>query len=88
MVDRISVPKELRNVTGGTVILSSFSQIGTNNVVFPNITVGVGAVTGAMTLVNKNLNPWTQNFGIPVKEIKSRKQGLLEKVKQLTYNHM
>ena len=76
-------PKELTNVTGGAVVLGKFSQIGTNNVIFPNITVGVGAVTGAMTLVNKNLNPWTQNFGIPVREIKPRKQGLLEKVKLL-----
>lgn len=76
-------PKELTNVTGGTVVLSKFSQIGTNNVVFPNITVGTGAVTGAMTLVNKNLNPWTQNFGVPVREVKPRKQGLLEKVKFL-----
>ena len=59
------------------------SLLGTNNVVFPNITVGAGAVTSAMTLINKNLNPWTQNFGIPVREIKSKKQGLLEKAKQL-----
>lgn len=76
-------PKELTNVTGGTVVLGRFSQIGTNNVVFPKTTVGTGAVTGAMTLVNKNLNPWTQNFGIPVREIKPRKQGLLEKVNLL-----
>lgn len=78
-------PRELTNVTGGTVVLEQFSQIGTNNVVFPNITVRIGAVTGAMTLVNKNLNPWTQNFGIPVREIKARKQGLLEKVRYLCY---
>ena len=80
-------PKDLTNITGGTVVLSKFSQIGTNNVVFPNITVGTGAVTGAMTLVNKNLNPWTQNFGVPVREVKPRKQGLLEKIEQFNSSY-
>ena len=39
-------PKELTNVTGGAVVLKEFLQIGTDNVVFPNITVGTGGVRG------------------------------------------
>ena len=76
-------PKELTNVTGGTVYLKKYSQIGTNCVVFPAITVGEGAVTGAMTLVNKDLEPWTINTGIPVNSSRPRKNGLLQKVEFL-----
>lgn len=76
-------PKYLTHVTGGTVYLKKYSQIGTDCVVFPNITIGEGAVTGAMTLVNKDLEPWTVNTGIPVNRSRPRKCGLLEKVKTL-----
>ncbi len=68
------------NVTGGTVYLRKYSQIGTNCIVFPAVTVGEGAVTGAMTLVNKNLEPWTINTGIPVNCSRPRKKGLLNKI--------
>lgn len=65
------------NVEGGPVTMKKYSQLGTNTVVFPSIVVEEGAVTGAMTLVNKNLAPWTINFGIPVAEKKKRSKGLL-----------
>lgn len=71
-------PKDYTNVQGGTVILKKYSQLATNTVVFPNIVIGEGAVTGAMTLVNKNLEPWTINTGIPVNRTRPRKKGLLE----------
>lgn len=64
--------KEYINVTGGKVILRKFSQLGSGSTVFPNIEIGEGAVTGAMTLVNKDLNPWTVNVGIPVTKSWSR----------------
>lgn len=68
------------NVTGGTVHLKKYSQIGTGSIVFPSVTVGEGAVTGAMTLVTQNLEPWTINTGIPVNRVRPRKQGLLNKI--------
>lgn len=64
--------KEYINVTGGKVILRKFSQLGSGSTVFPNIEIGEGAVTGAMSLVNKDLNPWTVNVGIPVTKSWSR----------------
>ena len=56
-------PTEYTNVKGGTVILRKYSQLATNTIVFPDITIGEGAVTGAMTLVNRNLEPCTINTG-------------------------
>lgn len=67
-------PDGFTNVTGGKVTLKKFSQIGANCVVFPNLTISEGAVTGAMSLVTHSLEPWTVNTGIPAKTIKTRKQ--------------
>lgn len=66
------------NVTGGPVILKRYSQIGAHCVVFPNITIGEGAVVGAMSLVNKHVPDWTIVAGIPIKYIKERSTKLLD----------
>ena len=71
-------PDEFRNVLGGTIILKKYTQLGAGSVVFPNIVIDEGAVTGAMTLVNKNLFSWTINTGIPVNKMRPRKKGLLK----------
>lgn len=70
-------PKELTNVTGGKVTLKRFSQLGANTIVMPNIIIEEGAVTGAMTFVNKNLEAWTINAGIPVNKKSKRNNNLL-----------
>ena len=69
-------PKEYTNVTGGKVILRRFSQLGVGTIVFPNVEIGEGAVTGAMTLVNKGLSPWTTNVGIPIVKTWERKRNI------------
>lgn len=65
------------NVKGGKIIFKKYSQIGSNCVVLPNVTVAEGAVAGAMSLVRQNLEPWTINSGIPAKFIKTRSKNLL-----------
>lgn len=77
-------PSEITNITGGKVFLRKYSQLGSGTTVFPNVEIGEGAVTGAMTLVNKNLKPWTINVGIPVNKSKQRKDNLkclIEKIR-------
>lgn len=74
-------PKELTNVTGGTVVLRRYTQLGANTIVMPNIIIEEGAVTGAMTFVNKNLESWTINVGVPAKKIKERNRQVLNLVK-------
>lgn len=73
-------PKELTNVTGGKVTLRRFSQLGAGTIVFPNIEIGEGAVTGSMTLVNKSLKPWTVNIGMPVNKSWARTQEIKRKI--------
>lgn len=73
-------PKEYINVTGGEVILRQFSQLGAGTMVFPGVEIGEGAVTGAMSLVNKDLNPWTVNVGIPVTKSWCRSKHIKEMI--------
>lgn len=73
-------PDGTTNVTGGTVTIKKFVQIGSNTVVFPNLTIGEGVVTGACSLVTRSLNEWGIYYGIPVKRVKERKKTLLRYV--------
>lgn len=52
----------------GEVFLGKHAVLGTGSVVHPLVCVGEGAATGSMTLVTKDLEPWTVYVGIPAKE--------------------
>lgn len=71
---------EKTNVIQGKVHLKKFTQLGSNTVVLPNLTIAEGAVTGAMTLVNKDLAEWSIYMGAPAKKIKERKKDILNKI--------
>lgn len=72
-----TVPPEFKNITHGTVSISRHVLIGTGSIVFPNLTIGEGCAIGAMTLVNKSLDPWGIYVGVPAKRIKERSKKLL-----------
>lgn len=71
-------PKGTTNVTGGTVHIGRFVQIGCNSVVFPNLIIGEGAIIGACSLANHNIEEWSINYGIPAKKIKERRKNMLK----------
>ena len=64
------VPDEYRNIIGGKVILKKHA-------------VGEGASVGSMSLINKNIEDFTINVGIPAKFIKKRNNKMLLLEKQL-----
>jgi len=66
------------NVTGGIVHISKYVQVGAGSVVFPNLHIEEGAVVGALSVVNKSIDKWTINAGIPCKFIKFRSNNLLK----------
>ncbi len=74
------VEKQKTNIITGPVILNEFVQLGANTIVFPNIEIGKGSVTGAFTLVNKSLKQWSIYTGIPAKKLKNRNSTLLQKL--------
>jgi acetyltransferase-like isoleucine patch superfamily enzyme len=67
-------PGDLQKIQEGHVEIGSCSFIGTNSVVLPAVTIGEGAVIGALSLVLKDVEPWSINVGIPCKKIGIRKK--------------
>lgn len=82
------VPTALTHVTGGRITLKPFVQIGAGCVVMPGLTLEEGAATGAMSLIVKNLAPWTIYAGIPAKKIKDRKQNIISLAKTIPVSRL
>ena len=72
------VKLDYRNIIGGKVVIQKYSQIGTNSIIMPNLTIGEGAATGAFSFVNQSIKPWCIYAGIPATFIKKRQKGLLQ----------
>ena len=70
-------PMEFTHVTGGTIYLRRFSQVGGGSIIFPDVTIAEGVAVGAMSLVKSNLEEWGIYAGIPAKKVKTRSKGLL-----------
>lgn len=77
------VPPEFTNVTGGTVVLEKYVQVGAGCIILPNVTLEEGVSVGAMSLVTKSLPSWSINIGIPARFYKRRSKDLLELAKKL-----
>lgn len=71
-------PDDFTNVMGGVVKVGNYCQIGSNSVVFPNLTIGEGSVIGACSLVRHNVDEWGIYCGVPVKRIKERSKDMLK----------
>lgn len=71
-------PDKYRKLDHGKIVLRKFALIGAGSIVLPNVVLGEGASVGAMSLICKNLKPWTIYAGIPCRELKPRSKRLLE----------
>jgi len=71
-------PEEFTHIVGGKVTIGKFVQLGAHCLVFPNLTIGDGAVVGALSLVTHNIPEWTIHVGIPARHLKQRSQKLLD----------
>lgn len=77
------IPEDLTGGTAGKVVLHKHVIVGANTIILPGCSIGEGSAVGAMSLVNKSLDPWGVYFGIPAKRVKDRKRNLLELERQL-----
>ncbi len=75
-------PQDTTSVKGGIVHIEKYVQIGSNTVVFPNLTIAEGAVIGACSLVRGDIPEWSVCYGIPAKKHKQRRKGLLRFVEK------
>jgi acetyltransferase-like isoleucine patch superfamily enzyme len=76
------VMEEYTHVTGGKIVLRKYVQIGANSIIMPGIEIGEGAVTGAFTLINEDLEEWKIYCGIPARILRDRKKDLLGLLKK------
>ena len=72
----------------GRIIINKHCIVGSTSVVLPTVTFNEGAATGALSLVNKDLEEWKLYAGIPAKRIKERnKKKILNLEKEFKKNN-
>lgn len=82
-----AVPAPYRQPVRSFVRIGKHAIVGANAVILPGVTIGEGAVVGALSLVTRDIEPWTINVGTPAKPIKERpRQRILELEAQLRSN--
>ncbi len=72
MVD--GLPDGSANALYGKLVIEDDVYIGANCSLMPNIIIGEGAIVGAGSFVNKNVEPWTIVAGSPAKKIAIRQK--------------
>jgi galactoside O-acetyltransferase len=72
-----TIPSRLTRVIRQRVVLRRHVVVGAASVVLPGVTIGEGSATGAMTLVNRDLDPWGIYVGIPARLLRPRSRELL-----------
>ena len=72
-----TVPDELRKANHGPVRIGRHAIIGSGAVVLPGVSVGEGAAVGALTLVARDLDPFTTYLGVPARKVGERSRDLL-----------
>jgi dTDP-4-amino-4,6-dideoxy-D-glucose acyltransferase len=72
-----TVPEEFTRVVREHVTLRRHVVVGAASVILPGVEVGEGSTTGAMTLVNRSLEPWGIYVGIPARRLCARSRDLL-----------
>lgn len=77
-----TLPEQFRGVTNAPVQIGKHTIIGASSVVLPGVVVGEGASFGAFSLIKENCEGWWMYAGIPVKRVKERSRGLLEKAEE------
>jgi len=77
------VPSRFTHISGGPVIFEKHVIVAAGSIIFPNVTLHEGAAIGAMSLVNRDVEPWTVQVGIPIRLLKPRDKKILELEQQL-----
>lgn len=75
-------PLAFRNPQQGPVVIGRHCIFGANTVILPGVTIPNGVAVGANSLVDRCLDPWTIYAGNPVRALRDRSKGCLEKEAQ------
>ncbi len=75
-----TVPAQFRNQDKGPIFLGRHVIIGTASVILPGVHLADGAAVGALTLVNRNVDPGTVVSGVPARRVTVRPLDRLEEL--------
>lgn len=78
-----TVPEKYRLTHNAGVSVGRHAIIGTGSVILPGCGIGEGVAVGALTLVNRALDPWSIYAGTPVRRIGPRNRNILALEAQL-----
>lgn len=66
------VPEKFRRVFRSFIHLKKHAILGTNTIVYPEVTIHEGVATGSAAVVNRDLDAWGLYMGAPARLIKAR----------------
>lgn len=72
------VPEKYKKVQSEAVEIGRHVIIGSGCVILPGTILQEGSAFGAMSLINRNSEPWSMNAGIPFRRLKERSRKLLD----------
>lgn len=78
-----TIPEKYRKIEGGKIYFGRHVLIGTGCTVLPGVCIAEGTSVGAMSLINKSLDPWSVYIGIPARKIGGREKEILKMEKML-----
>ena len=73
-----TVPLQYRSLVTGRVHIGRHVIVGAGSVVLPGVTISEGSSVGAMSLINKDTEPWAIYIGVPARALKKRSRRMLE----------
>lgn len=72
-----TVPKKYKREIKSAVHIGRHCIVGAGSIIFPGVTIAEGCSVGALSLVNKSIEPWGIYAGRPVRRLKERSRDLL-----------
>jgi galactoside O-acetyltransferase len=79
------IPDKYLNTISAPIVMGKHSLIGAGSMILPGVSLGQGAVIGAMSLVKHSIAEWEVWAGIPAKYIHDRERLIKSMEKQIRH---
>jgi len=73
-----TIPERYKAVQSAPVPIGRHVIVGAGSVVLPGCGIGEGAAVGALSLVNRPLDPWMIYAGAPARPLRERRRDMLQ----------
>ncbi|PPR48336.1 MAG: dTDP-4-amino-4,6-dideoxy-D-glucose acyltransferase [Alphaproteobacteria bacterium MarineAlpha5_Bin8] len=77
-----TIPVKFKTIYHKKIIIGKYVIVGSNSIIMPGATLQEGSSVGALSFVNKKLDPWYVYEGKPIRKICKRKKTMIKKYKE------